>query len=180
MSWKKFNGHYVYTYFDNKDKPYYVGMGKGRRVTMPHLYVDIPDDKDNKIEVIDGLTEQEAWDKEIELIEKYGRKCINTGILENLAPGGKGQSSGWHHSEIGKQRISKGNKGKVRTEEHKKNYRGTKTKKHAENISKGMKGIPHTEERKKNISKAMKIATTEYWRKVKSGEIVRKQKNRRI
>ena len=152
MSWKNFKQCYVYTYLDDKHNPYYVGMGKGRRVYTADATVTVPSDRENNIVVIDDLSEVEAWNLEIKLIAWYGRKCIGDGILENLAPGGKTQKSGWHHSDQSKRNISKGNKGKIRTEAHKENYRGTKTKEHAENIRKGMIGKIYTEERKKNIS----------------------------
>jgi len=131
MSWKKYKGYYVYTYYRD-GVPYYVGMGTNNRMIAHHLYVDVPSFDD--IIVVDDLTQQEAWDKEILLIEQYGRKCDNTGILENLTKGGANQHSGWNHSEQAKKKISKGNKGKKRTEEQKANYRKPKTKEHAEKI----------------------------------------------
>ena len=131
MSWKKYSGYYVYTYL--KDNiPYYVGMGINKRMVAPHLYVEVPS-YDN-IQVIDNLTQQEAWDIEIKLIEQYGRKCNGTGTLENLTKGGANQHSGWSHSEQAKKKISEGNKGKKRTPEQRNNYKKPKTREHAEKI----------------------------------------------
>jgi hypothetical protein len=132
MSWKNFKGYYVYTYLDDNSKPYYVGMGCKNRVVAKHLYVSVPNF--DKIIVEDDLTQQQAWDREIELIALYGREHLNTGPLKNLTEGGPTQKSGWAHSEEAKQKISSKNTGKVRTEEHKNNYRIPKTAEHAEKI----------------------------------------------
>ena len=125
--------YYVYTYLDENNEPYYVGMGKGRRYKVAHLYVDVPKSTDN-IVMENNLTQQQAWDLEIKLIAKHGRLSDGTGILHNLTNGGKTQKSGWNHSKQAKTAISKANTGKVRTSEHKKNYSGPKTAEHSENI----------------------------------------------
>jgi len=131
MSWKKYKRYYVYIYLED-NVPFYVSKGKHNRIQVKHLYVTFPGYKN--VKVTNNLTEQAAWDLETKLVEKYGLKCNGTGILENLRPGGRPSNSGWFHSEQAKQKISEGNKGKVRTEEHKKKYRKSKTKEHAENI----------------------------------------------
>jgi hypothetical protein len=162
MSWKKFKGYYVYTYLDENFKPYYVGMGCKNRVIAKHLYVKVP--SFDKIIVEDNLTQQQAWDKEIELIALYGREHLGTGPLKNLAEGGPTQKSGWAHSPETKKQISIKNTGKIRTLEHKENYRKPKTIEHAEKIkqanlgrkddgryikiSKTMKGRPWSEARR--------------------------------
>ena len=73
MSWKNFKGYYVYTYLDENSTPYYVGMGCKNRVIAKHLYVIVPSFE--KIIVEDSLTQQQAWDREIELIALYGREA---------------------------------------------------------------------------------------------------------
>jgi len=123
--------HYVYIYLAN-DTPYYIGMGKGNRMTAHHLYVDVP--ALTEIAVIGNMSKQDAWDFETKLVDHYGLACNNTGILKNLRRGGKTSNSDWYHSEQAKEKISAGNTGKVRTEAHKKNYRKPKTAKHAEKI----------------------------------------------
>jgi hypothetical protein len=133
MSWQKYQGYYVYTYLDENSKPYYVGMGTKNRVIAKHIYVTVP--KFDRIVVEDGLTQQAAWDKEIELIALYGREHLGTGPLKNLTPGGPTQKSGWAQSKLAKEKISLGNRGNVRSEEHKKNYRKPKTTEHAAKIS---------------------------------------------
>lgn len=132
MSWKKFTGYYVYTYLDENLNPYYVGMGCKNRVIAKHLYVTIP--SFDKIVVEDNLTQLQAWDREVELISKYGREHLGTGPLKNLTAGGPTQKSGWAHSLQTKQQISIKNSGKIRTLEHKKNYSKPKTTEHSEKI----------------------------------------------
>jgi len=131
MAWQEYKRYYVYTYL-NENNPFYIGMGKEDRIQAKHLYVTFPG-YDN-VQVVDDLTKQQAWNLETKLIKRHGMKCNGTGILENLRAGGKTSNSDWHHSEQAKQKISEGNTGKVRTEEHKKNYSKPKTAEHAENI----------------------------------------------
>jgi hypothetical protein len=132
MSWKNFTGYYVYTYLDENLKPYYVGMGCKKRVIAKHLYVSVP--PFTNIVVEDNLTQQQAWDREIELIAQYGREHLGTGPLKNLTGGGPTQKSGWTHSPKTKEQISIKNTGKIRTLEHRENYRKPKTAEHSEKI----------------------------------------------
>ena len=139
MSWKNYKDYYVYTYLDINSKPYYVGMGCKNRVIAKHLYVTVP--SFDKIVVEDGLTQQQAWDREIELIAQYGREHLGTGPLKNLTEGGPTQKSGWAQSPQTKQQISIKNTGKVRTEQHKQNYRKSKSIEHADNIKQAVTNI---------------------------------------
>lgn len=154
MSWKNFKNYYVYTYFDENDIPYYVGMGCGKRVVQKHIYVQVP--VFELIKVIDNLTQQEAWDKEIELIGYYGREDLGKGTLKNLTNGGPTQKSGWKQSQIAKEKISIGNKGKIRTEEQRNNYKKPKTKAHAEKIRQANLGRLN-DGRYEKIRKTMKL-----------------------
>ena len=95
MSWRTLRKYYVYTYYKN-NKPYYVGMGQNNRVIAKHKYVKVP--KWNNIKIVDNLSEAQAAELEKQLIEHYGLRCNNTGILENLRAGRKTQKSGWHHA----------------------------------------------------------------------------------
>lgn len=185
MSWKKPDKFYVYTYLNENNIPYYVGMGKGRRYKQKHLYVDVPPLESIVIE--DGYTEEEAWEREIQLIEKYGRECLNEGPLKNLAPGGKGAKSGWNHSEKIKKQISESLSGvkKQCTD----NYKKPKTKEHAANIRKAMIGSKYPKERVENMKKAVnnpevaekkRQAMKQYWEDVKSGKRQHKSYKRNI
>ena len=101
-------------------------------MSVKHSYVRVP--LFEQIQIIDGLTEEEAWNKEIELIKLYGREDLGTGTLNNLTHGGPTQKSGWSQSEQAREKISRGNKGKIRTEEQRKNYKGCTTASWAEKI----------------------------------------------
>jgi hypothetical protein len=83
--------------------------------------------------LFDNLTEEQAFDKEKELIALYGRRDIGTGTLVNLTDGGEGHSgfvkpdsvkealsnifTGRVIAEETRQKISASNKGKKRTKE---------------------------------------------------------------
>lgn len=96
--------YYVYEYLREDGTPYYIGKGTGKRWQEKHT-VNVPP-KDRVRFVADRLTEQEAWDLEIALIAKYGRKDLGTGILRNLTNGGDG-ASGHVHSTETKAKMSK-------------------------------------------------------------------------
>lgn len=97
---------YVYHLIDPSSMlPFYVGKGKGSRAQSHLDYYDTHNNyKNNKIKslrakgleplveyVIENVTEQEAWDREILDIAKYGRKDIDVGgILTNRTMGSKG------------------------------------------------------------------------------------------
>lgn len=90
---------YVYAYLRNKDSstgkagtPYYIGKGTGNRAYVKH-YAPLPKDKSNITFIKQNLTEQQAHDLEIDLIAKYGRKDLGTGILHNRTNGGEGISN---------------------------------------------------------------------------------------
>ena len=85
---------YVYVYLrENTSEtaesgtPYYVGKGKGKRITQKHR-VAIPSDSSKIVIIFENLDEQTALEKEMELISKYGRVDLGTGILRNLTNGG--------------------------------------------------------------------------------------------
>ena len=137
MSWKNLKRYYVYTYLNESNIPYYVGMGHGNRVISKNHRVPVPEF--HRIPIIDDLTQSEAWNLEIELIRKYGREDKGLGTLKNLTDGGPTQKSGWNHSNETKKKISDGNLGKQRSEKQKLNYRKPKSKQHAENIRKECK-----------------------------------------
>lgn len=101
---------YVYQLrIDDQDKPFYIGKGQGRRAYY-HLKADCinndrnrhkvhtilkaqKDGKEVLVEILHrNMSEQEALNKEMELIALYGRRNNKTGCLTNLTDGGDGVS----------------------------------------------------------------------------------------
>jgi NifU-like protein involved in Fe-S cluster formation len=100
------NEYYVYLYLREDGTPYYVGKGKGNRAFIKKgRSVSLPLDKNKIVFHSENLTEDKAFALEKELIEKYGRKDNDTGILRNLTDGGEGVS-GRIFSEEARKRAS--------------------------------------------------------------------------
>lgn len=108
------NNFYVYQYLREDGTPYYIGKGKNKRAYVNNRTIKRPVDQ-NRIQIIkDQLTEISAFQLEIELIAKYGRKDLGTGILRNLTNGGEGVS-GRINSQESIEKRAKSNTGKKRT-----------------------------------------------------------------
>ena len=176
---------YVYKHvrLDN-NTCFYVGKGKGNRVNFPKrndFHNNICNKYGYKVEIIkDGLTEEEAFALEREIIEDYvfvfGYGINIKGYddydhelpyLTNFTWGGEG-TSGFKFSEESKRKISEANKGKKLSEEHKQKIsesnkgcvvwnKGKETSEETkQKISKALKGKQLLEEHKKKISEKMK------------------------
>lgn len=134
--------YYVYQYLREDMTPYYIGKGTNGRMYSKLHNVNLPPKE--RIQVVnDQLTEEQALALEIELIAKYGRKDIGTGILRNLTDGGEG-TSGYVLSEDTKQKIRDKRALQMTTEETRKK------------MSESRKGKTHTEETKRKIAEGAK------------------------
>jgi len=91
--------YYVYAYLRQRDSkraragtPYYIGKGQGYRIHEKNGHPFLPK-KERRIKIAENLTEQDALDLEMKLIEEYGRiKYDEGGILYNMSLGGEGYS----------------------------------------------------------------------------------------
>jgi hypothetical protein len=144
---------YVYQYIRIDGSPYYIGKGSGDRAWKRWNKKDVKPPKDSSRIVIleDNLSEDDAFILERQLIAKYGRKDLGTGILHNKTNGGEGSSghkiSGWKWSEESKaRRRGCGNPA----------YGKTTSQKQKETVSRIHKGRIHSEESKQKRSAAMK------------------------
>ena len=109
------------TTFGDAGTPYYIGEGVDDRINQPHNNrksgeVKLPP-PEYRVLVAEGLTKKEAQDIEADLIERYGRICDGSGILENISRRGF-SSLGLIHTAESKRRMSEKKKGQNAGEEH--------------------------------------------------------------
>jgi hypothetical protein len=152
------NIYYVYAYLRAKDSengpigsPYYIGKGKGLRAyNRDRSGRKPPKDKSQIMILADGLTEQDAFEKEKALIAFYGRIVNGTGCLRNITEGGEGVSGArWKRKPFSKEhrerlRISHLGPGRPQSEESKAKIRVA------------LAGVKHTAERIRNNSLSKK------------------------
>ena len=173
----KIREFYVYKHIrlDN-NTCFYVGKGKGNRVNFPKrndFHNNICNKYGYKVEIIkDGLTEEEAFKLEREIIEDYVftfgygieitgyRNRENNKFLTNMTFGGEG-TSGRKHSEEAKRKISESEKGKKISEETKRKlseaHKGRQFSEETKRkLSEANKGKKSSEDKKQKISKANK------------------------
>lgn len=185
--------YYVYILRDprKENEPFYVGKGKDKRAES-HMNKDDEHNlfKTNVINKIRGngleplieyykenLEESEAFLLEINLIKKYGRRDLGTGILTNLTDGGEGSSgyrrtkedlekwlstreiTGYKHSDEIIEKISESNRGKKRSAETKRKLSEShlgkiQTEESNQKRSIALKGRKISDEQRRNLSKS--------------------------
>jgi len=95
---------------------FYIGIGKTNYRSIEKnnrntYWYNITNKIDYKVEILyENLSEEDAKELEIFLIEIYGRKHLKTGSLCNLTCGGDGRLD-FKHSEESKLKMKKSNKG---------------------------------------------------------------------
>ncbi len=153
----------------DKNEPFYIGVSIGddnyrrsrSKCDRNKLWKNIVNKTDYEVEIIlDGIPEEDIYDKETEFIILYGMIYNNTGILANLTFGGKGTKGSKHNLgrkwkdesklklSISKKNMSEENRERLRIS-HLGNKPSLETR---EKMSKARKGYKCSEESKKNMS----------------------------
>jgi hypothetical protein len=166
----------------DKNEPFYIGIGKTeKRAYNKHNrnrhWKSIIANTSYRVEILfDDLSWEKAIEKEIELIELYGRKDLGLGTLVNLTDGGESlpgsknpmfgkkrtddekrrisqKLTGSKLSEETKLKISQSGKGRIFSEEHLSKLRGRKLSlNHVEKL----KNRVFTTEYRHKLSESMK------------------------
>lgn len=134
---------YTYIYYDpsRNNEPIYIGKGKDDRVWV-HLKSSNKKSyfirrllkmKRNGINPVIGIInckdEEQALSLEIWFIYKFGRKDLKLGTLLNLTDGGEGISGAkLIFTKEHKDKLSEASKGKLKSDEHKKNVKKARAK----------------------------------------------------
>ena len=147
-------GKFVYGEYEFDYEPFYAGKGHGKRTLYftrkhnGHLNNKLKTTRPEIVYLINTITEEKAFEKEIQVIQTIGRADLGKGPLLNKTNGGEG-TSGIKKiiSDETRRKIGIGNKGKIISEEVKLKI----------SISlKGKKKEPFTEKHKANMRKAAK------------------------
>ena len=167
------NRFYTYAYLREDKTPYYIGKGQKRRAYQnTGKPCATPKDKSRIIYLKQNLIEEEALKHEIYMINIFGRKDNQTGILRNKTNGGEGVS-GYIVSDEMKLKLSIINTGKKLSKETK-----NKMSQSGKNISEETrrklseirKGRPCSEETRRKISESKKNPSEETRRKIREAK----------
>lgn len=109
---------YTYLWLREDDSPYYVGKGTKRRAFSSSKGHRPPKDH-SRVVLQYWIDEPTAFAYEMYLIDFWGRKDLDTGILRNLTDGGEG-SSGCKASVTARENMSKAQTGRIKSEKHRK------------------------------------------------------------
>jgi hypothetical protein len=170
---------YVYQHVrKDKNTPFYIGIGSDNdfyRANKLSERNEIWTRISSKTEVtVEILYQNIDWETacliEKDLIQKYGRININTGILSNMTDGGEGTLNKIINEET-KFLLGTGNRGKKRSEESRKKQSEStigvkKSKEHCQSIRLARLGKKLSEESKMKISLNSKGRSS--WNKGKS------------
>lgn len=148
----------------DKNEPFYIGIGNDKyynrafaKTGRNKIWHNIVSKTEYEVEIIyDGMSKEQAFEKEKEFIKLYGRKDLGTGTLCNLTNGGEG-GFGVVRTEEFKKRASERMKGKKYALGHKVS---DEVKKKTSEKMKGKKnalGHKHSEETKRLLSEKMYI-----------------------
>jgi hypothetical protein len=102
----------------DKNEPFYIGIGSDndykrayKKQGRSFRWKDIAYKVQYEVEILlDGLTWEQACEKEIEFISLYGRADLNKGTLVNMTEGGEG-TYGFKHTEHNVQKLKNRLKG---------------------------------------------------------------------
>ena len=120
---------YKHTRLDTNEV-FYIGIGSQNKykrafslIKRNSFWKNITSKTEFLVEIIqDGLTWEQACEKEKELISKIGRRDLGLGTLVNMTDGGDGTFNVKHSYEwYEKQRKNNSKKGKAISKEHRKN-----------------------------------------------------------
>ena len=186
LFWSSSMEHYVYEhYIPGQELPFYVGKGYGYRAYQKgnrnRWWKNIVNKYGVIVKIVkDKVTEEQANKLEKELISKYGRRDLGTGVLVNMTDGGEGvrgikrlpltpeeverrkvTATGKKHSEESKQKRSKKLKERMMTDEG---------KVHLEHLQRLGNSI---EARKKKSESHKKFWATEEGKRIKQDAIKR-------